>query len=77
MPRKKTPLVQTLSEKTVVSREPVVRGDVLSSFVREVQALSHEVVERRAFDDDVATFLREKALVEAFNEWRAARSTAR
>ena len=75
MPRKKSP-IQNLSEKTVVKREPVIRGDVLSSFVHEVQALSHEVIERRAFDDDAATFLREKGLVDAFNEWRAQRKSS-
>ena len=51
----------------------VLRGDVFATFVHEAKSLGDEVVARRAFDDDVGAFLKERELLADFEAWRVAR----
>lgn len=53
------------------SAPAVTQGNVFATFVHEAQQIGQEVVARRAFDDDVSEFLKEKGLVEEFEAWRS------
>lgn len=54
---------------------PVMHNDVFRSFVDEARSIGLEVEARRAFQNEVASFLAEKKLVQEFEAWRAARKS--
>jgi hypothetical protein len=54
--------------------KPVKQGNVFATFLEEAQQLGREVVARRAFDEAVGAFLKEKGLVEEFETFRAPKS---
>lgn len=57
-----------------VQEQPVVRaGEVFIQYTREANLLLNELTQRRAFDNDIGMYLREKNLVDDFNAWRSAR----
>lgn len=71
MSKKKRP------QKTAVvpTPSPVTQGNVFATFMREAQSIGNEVEARRAFDNEVSIYLKEKSLVDDFEGWRKARST--
>ncbi len=51
---------------------PVVRrGEVVATFFLEMKEMIDELGARRRFDNVFGDYLREKGLLEEFNEWRA------
>jgi len=55
------------------AKPSILRGDVFHAFITEATALGNELAIRRANDEAVVTFLREKGLEADFVTWRASR----
>lgn len=52
---------------------PVLHGSCFTTFIDEAKSLGNEVVARRAFDADVAEYLKQKGLLEEWANWREAK----
>lgn len=48
--------------------------DVFATFIAQADMMGQEVAARRAFDEDVSAFLKERKLVEDFDSFRKARA---
>lgn len=53
--------------------QPVLVKDVFAVFLDVARSIGNEVQARRAFADEVGTYLADKKLVDDFNGWRSAR----
>lgn len=49
---------------------PVLHGQAFVTFLDEARSIGNEVTARRAFDADVAEYLKQKGLIEEFQAWR-------
>lgn len=75
MARKNRPNQKKQQPQTAPGPQPVVHGQAFAAFMREAQSIGNEVEARRAFDNEVGVYLKEKGLVDDFEGWRKARAT--
>lgn len=76
MSKKKRPnqkLAQTPAPAPNPLLQPVLGKDVFIMFIDAAKSIGNEVVARRAFADEIGTYLAEKKLVDDFNAWRDAK----
>lgn len=59
--------------KTTPAGSYVKAEDVFATFVHQAASLGNEVAARRAFDEDVAAFLKERDLIDDFEAFRKER----
>lgn len=59
--------------KATKAGEYVRAEDVFATFVHQAASLGNEVAARRAFDEDVAAFLKQRDLIEDFEAFRKER----
>lgn len=52
---------------------PVLHGRAFTTFIEEAMSLGNEVTVRRAYDADVAEYLKQKGLLEEWDAWRKAK----
>lgn len=68
MSKKKRP-----SNVPAPTKLPVLHGTCFTTFIEEATSLGNEVTARRAFDADVAEYLKQKGLLEEWDAWRKAK----
>lgn len=61
--------------KAQTTPDHVETKDVFATFVAQADMIGKEVAARRAFDEDVADYLKEKGLIEDFESWREKRAS--
>lgn len=72
--RKRKTKTMVAELKPVVQLVPVMKGNVLATFMAEVQAMSQELTARREFGNDFLEFCKQKTELEAeFEMFRAVR----